>query len=98
MSPLRSAEVEGDQWIVNKELSLEPLCLCSTDTVDIFIDNLLVQIHSIIEIIWWTGLAPWVFGFPFSGSLTSTFLWQNYIDADPLELNFNILALGPALG
>ena len=23
--------------------------------------NLLVQIHSIIELIWWTGLAPWVF-------------------------------------
>jgi len=24
--------------------------------------------------IWWTGLAPWEFEFPFPGSLTSTFL------------------------
>ena len=24
--------------------------------------------------IWWTGLAPWKFQFPFPGSLTSTFL------------------------
>jgi len=24
-----------------------------------FIDNLLVRIHFIIEMIWWTGLAPW---------------------------------------
>ena len=24
--------------------------------------------------IWWTGLAPWEFGFPFPGSLVSTFL------------------------
>ena len=39
-----------------------------------FIDNLMVQIHFIIEMIWWTGLAPWEFEFPFPGSLTSTFL------------------------
>jgi len=39
-----------------------------------FIDNLLVRIHLIIEIIWWTGLAPWEFEFPFPGSLISTFL------------------------
>ena len=26
--------------------------------------------------IWWTGLAPWEFQFPFLGSLTSTFLAQ----------------------
>ena len=25
---------------------------------EFFIDNLLVQIHLIVEIIWWTGLAP----------------------------------------
>ena len=41
---------------------------------DFFIDNLLVRIHFIIEMIWWTGLAPWEFEFPFPGSLTSTFL------------------------
>ena len=33
---------------------------------DFFIDNLLVRIHIIIEMIWWTGLAPWVFEFIFS--------------------------------
>jgi len=36
--------------------------------------NLLVRNHSIIVIIWWTGLAPWKFQFPFPGSLTSNFL------------------------
>jgi len=43
---------------------------------EFFIDNLLVRIYFIIEIIWWTGLAPWEFEFPFPGSLTSTFLAQ----------------------
>ena len=32
---------------------------------EFFIDNLLVRIHFIIEMIWWTGLAPWGFEFPF---------------------------------
>ena len=35
-------------------------------------DNLLVQIHFIIVMMRWTGLAPWEFEFPFPGSLTST--------------------------
>ena len=39
---------------------------------DFFIDNLLVRIHSIIEIIWWTGLAPCEF--PLPGSLVSIYL------------------------
>ena len=41
---------------------------------EFFIDNLLVQIHFIIVMIRWTGLAPWEFEFPFPGSLTPTFL------------------------
>jgi len=41
---------------------------------EFFIDNLLVRFQFIIEMIWWTGLAPWEFEFPFPGSLTSTFL------------------------
>ena len=41
---------------------------------EFFIVNLLVRIHFIIEMIRWTGLAPWEFEFPFSGSLASTFL------------------------
>ena len=42
------------------------------------IENLLVRIHFVLEIIWWTGLAPWEFEFRFSGSLTSTFLGHRY--------------------
>jgi len=41
---------------------------------EIFIDNLLVRIHFIIETIWWTGLVSWEFESPFPGSLISTFL------------------------
>ena len=40
---------------------------------ELFIDNLLVRIHSVIVMIRWTGLAPWEFEFPFPGSFTSTF-------------------------
>jgi len=39
-----------------------------------FIDNLLVRIHFIIEMIRWTGLAPWECEFPFPGSLICTFI------------------------
>ena len=41
---------------------------------EFFIENLLVRIHLLIEMSRWTGHAPWEFEFPFSGSLTSTFL------------------------
>jgi len=48
-----------------------------------FFDNLLVRIHFIIVMIRWTGIAPWEFEFPFSGSFTSTFLgWRDTIDCD----------------
>jgi len=47
---------------------------------EFFIDNLLARIHFSIVMIRWTGLAPWVFEFPFPGSLTSTFLWQGYTE------------------
>ena len=33
-------------------------------------------LHFIIEIIWWTGLAPWEIESPFPGGLMSTFLHQ----------------------
>ena len=48
---------------------------------EFLMDNLLVRIHFIIEKIRWTGLAPWEFEFPLSGSLVSTFLahlWYLY--------------------
>jgi len=35
------------------------------------IDNLMVRIHLIIEMIWWTGLALWEFKFPFPNSLST---------------------------
>ena len=38
------------------------------------IDNLLVRNHFFIEMIRWTGLAPWDCEFPFPGSLISMFL------------------------
>ena len=41
---------------------------------EFFIDNLLVRLHFIIEMMWWTGLASWEFEFPFPGSLIFTFL------------------------
>jgi len=47
---------------------------CPGPEREFFIDNLLVRIHFILEMIWWTGLAPWEFELPFPGSLISTFL------------------------
>ena len=44
---------------------------------EFFVDKLLVRIHSFIVMIRWTGLAPWKFELPFSGSLPSTFLWSS---------------------
>ena len=41
---------------------------------EFFLDNPLVRIHFVVVMIRWTGLAPWEFEFPLSGSLTSTFL------------------------
>jgi hypothetical protein len=41
---------------------------------DFSIDNQLVPIHFITKTIRWTGLVPWDFESPFSGSLISTFL------------------------
>ena len=37
--------------------SASPLPTCSQKR-GLFIDNLLVQIHLIIEMVWWTGLVP----------------------------------------
>jgi len=39
----------------------------------VIFDNLLVRIHSIIEMIWWTGLGSKEFEFPFAGSIICTF-------------------------
>ena len=43
-------------------VSKVPLCRASESVRERkVIDNLLVRIHFIIEMIWWTGLAPWEF-------------------------------------
>ena len=39
---------------------------------ELFIDNLLVRTHFIIEMIWWTGLAPWEIEFPCPQVATAT--------------------------
>ena len=49
-------------------------CVLYTPEKEILIDNSLVRIHFIVEMIWWTGLAPWKFELPFPGSLIYTFL------------------------
>ena len=41
---------------------------------EFFIDSLLVRIHSLIEMIWTTGLAPWELIFSFPAKLISAFL------------------------
>ena len=53
---------------------MRPIAATCLGEREFFIDNLLVRIHFIIVMIRWTGLSPWQFEFPFSGSLTSTFL------------------------
>jgi len=35
--------------------------------IEFFTDNLLVRVHFIIEMIWWTGLASWELEFSFPG-------------------------------
>jgi len=48
-----------------------PSCGNRVEESFFFIDSLMVRIYSIIVMIRWTGLAPWEFEFPFSGSRTS---------------------------
>ena len=59
------------QAFANVGLELAIRCT-DTSKVHFFIDNLLVRMHFIIVMIWWTGLAPWEFESPFPDSLTST--------------------------
>ena len=44
---------------------------------EFFVYNLLVRIHFIIEMIWWTGLAPLEFGFLSPISPSYTFLSES---------------------
>ena len=60
------------KWIRTSRLSTKNDHPCVER--EFFIDNILVRIHFITVMIWWTDLAPWGFEFPFPGSITSTFL------------------------
>jgi len=44
---------------VKSLFSLERECVQRERERDFYIGNFLVRIHFIIEMIWWTGLAPW---------------------------------------
>jgi len=46
----RWKEKANDAWRASRTADAER---------EFFIDNLLVRIHFIIKMIWWTGLAPW---------------------------------------
>ena len=50
------------------------LFIMTRQDTNFFIDDLLVRMHSVIEMIWWTGLAPWELEFSFPGSRISIFL------------------------
>ena len=50
---------------------------------DFFSDNLLVRIHLIIEMIRWTGLAPWGFEFLFPGCIASTLAKHRVLSLTP---------------
>ena len=60
----RGSSVE--KYMSESDAAERMLCLQATPYT---LDNLLVRIHCIIEMIRWTGLAPWGFEFPFPGSL-----------------------------
>jgi len=48
--------------------TFEPF-LGETKEKEFLIGNLLERIHFVIEMIWWTGLAPWEFESPFQAAL-----------------------------
>ena len=59
----------------------------------------MVRIHFIIDLIWWTGLAPYEYEFLFPGSLISIFLeqpwtWLKLRRYGQQELRFGIWGFG----
>ena len=63
------------------------LWLCSGAGKEFFVVNLLVRIHLIIDMIWWTGLTPWELDFSFQGRLISTFLLFRCSHPDLVPVN-----------
>jgi len=55
--------VDSAPWVIDSA----PCCFCRLSNLgerEFCIDNLLLRIHFIIEMIWWTGLASWEFDRP----------------------------------
>ena len=66
---LGAGESRGGGCHARRGLHFLPLPQGSLPERDFFIDNLLVRNHSIIEIMRWTGLAPWELKFRFPVAL-----------------------------
>jgi len=61
------------KWIRTSRLSIKNSLALQEDELTLIL---------IIVMIWWTGLAPWEFEFPFPGSLISTFRAGGRADPD----------------
>jgi hypothetical protein len=72
--PLNEGQMHDLLNLLLNPLTPPPRNLLVCRERELVIDNLLVQIHFVFEMIWWTGLAPWQFDFHFPGSLIFTFL------------------------
>ena len=59
--PRRSLSLKLSDPNVNEPTSTDSVHPPEAAEKDFFIDNLLVRIHYIIEMMKWTGLAPWEF-------------------------------------
>ena len=59
------------RWIAR--IRGEPVRMHRLNNREFHIGNVLVRIHCIIEMIWWTGLVPWQFEIPFQEALCLPF-------------------------
>jgi hypothetical protein len=79
-TPCTGVMLEGvgcREWRSMRSASAAPLPAPPAER-EFFIDYLLVRVHFIIEMIWWTGLAPWEFEPPFpQSSWPGPILYEN---------------------
>jgi len=78
---LRFASGLPPGWPTTQAAEPKPNTLNRSRDREFFIDNLLVRIHFITVMIWWTGLAPWEFKFSFPGSCIPPFLGRCHTTA-----------------
>jgi hypothetical protein len=60
-TPAPAARRRGGNAAISSAICVRTTYRASKGERELFVDNLLVRIHFIIEMIWWTGLAPWEF-------------------------------------